>query len=73
MSQKISTASHPLVNPIGAPVMAGRTFGQFIEACRALGVTNDMDLASIEYGCARFGSGRMVVEIGEQGIEIREL
>jgi hypothetical protein len=68
-----NTASHPVTNPIGAPTTAGRTFGQFIEACRTLGVTDDMDLASIEYGCARFGSGRMVVEIGDSGIEIREL
>ena len=70
---KISTASHPLVNPIGSPVAAGRTVGQFINALRALGLTDDMGLASIEYGVAQMGSGRLVAEIGDHGIEVREL
>jgi hypothetical protein len=62
-----------LVNPVGAPVSVGSTFGQFIEACRQLGITDDLPLASIEYGVARFGSSRIVVEVGEQGIEVREI
>lgn len=55
-------------------VSAGTTVGEFKQALAQLGVTDDMDLASIEYGVARFGNGCLVVDVDPDGngIEIRE-
>jgi hypothetical protein len=68
-----NASSHPLTEAVGAPRSIGHTFGSFIEACRKAGITDDMELGSIEVGIARFGSGRIVAEIGEAGIEVREI
>lgn len=55
--------------------VAGNTWGSFKEAMAALGVKDDMLLASIEYGVAQDGSGRIVAEVdpdlGE--LEVREV
>lgn len=52
---------------------AGQTFGDFIEACRALGIRDGDPLGSIEYGVAQMGTGRIVFEVNEDGVEIREV
>lgn len=51
---------------------AGYTFGSFIAAVRALGVTDDMPLSSIEFGVAQSGNGCITVDIEQGAIEIRE-
>lgn len=51
---------------------AGHTFGSFLAAVRALGVTDDMPLSSIEFGVAQTGTGCITVDIDQGAIEIRE-
>lgn len=55
--------------------VAGNTWGSFKAAMEALGVKDDMLLASIEFGVAQDGTGRIVAEIdpdlGE--LEVREV
>ena len=51
-------------------IPGGQTIGSFIEALRTFG--EDTLLASIEYGIAQDGNGRIVAELTEQGLEIRE-
>lgn len=53
-------------------VDAGRTFGDFIAGARRLGVTDDMPLSMIEYGCSQYGNGNVTVDTNEDGIELRE-
>lgn len=53
-------------------VDAGQTVGDFIAALRQLGITDDMPLASIEYGIRKIGSGRVTVDVEHDGLEIRE-
>jgi len=55
-----------------AGVPAGQTWGEFKEAMRHLGVSDDMPLASIEYGVSQVGNGRLVIDTEPHGIEIRE-
>ena len=54
----------------GVPV--GSTFGDFIAACRALGIRDDMLLASCEFGIAQTGNGYLTVDVAADGIELRE-
>ena len=63
----------PVVEAIGAPVSAGVTWGHFKQAVERLGVTDGQPLASIEFGVAQLGSGRIVAEVARDGVEIREL
>ena len=51
-------------------VPAGNTVGSFIDALRTFG--EDTRLASIEFGIALGGNGRLVVDMTDEGIEIRE-
>ena len=73
MAASIAHSSHPLTEAVGAPKPAGHTFGSFVEACRKLGITDEMELASVEYGIAQLASGRLVAEVGPDGIEVREI
>jgi hypothetical protein len=66
----VSDLSASLVARRGVP--AGLTYGDFKEAMRQLGVTDDMPLASIEYGCSRYGNGRLTLDTASDGVEIRE-
>jgi len=52
---------------------AGVTFGDFVAACKAAGMTKHTELASIEYGIAQYGSGRIRVEQTDDGVEVREV
>lgn len=53
---------------------AGLTFGDFVRACRSLGVADSDPLDSIEYGIAQMGSGVIAVERPSGiGVEIREV
>jgi hypothetical protein len=52
---------------------AGSTFGDFILACRQLGIRDSDPLGSIEYGIAQIGTGRVITDRDEFGaVEIRE-
>ena len=51
---------------------AGRTWGSFKQAMEGLGITEDMPLASIEFGVSQYGNGRIVVDVNEDGLEVRE-
>ncbi len=51
---------------------AGVTFGDFIAACKAAGMSTHTDLASIEFGIAQYGSGRIRVDFTDKGAEVRE-
>ena len=53
-------------------VPAGLTWGQFKAAMTLLGVADDDRVASIEYGCAQCGTGKLVRDDAPDGIEIRE-
>lgn len=53
-------------------VPAGLTWGDFKEAMRHLGVSDDMPMASIEYGVSRYGNGRLTIDTASDGVEIRE-
>jgi hypothetical protein len=52
--------------------VAGSTWGDFKAAMARAGITDDMPLASIEYGIRRQSTGRITVDVDEGGIEIRE-
>jgi len=54
-------------------VPAGLTWGQFKAAMVLLDVKDSDRLASIEYGCAQTGTGRVVRDDAPDGIEIREV
>ena len=54
-------------------VPAGVTWGAFKAAMDTLGVDDADFLASIEYGCKQYGSGRIVRDDAPFGIEIREV
>jgi len=51
-------------------IPAGTSIGDFVEALLQCG--RDQPLASIEYGISSWGTGRLIVDVTEQGIEIRE-
>jgi len=53
-------------------VPAGTTVGDFKDALRQLGVTDDMPLSSIEYGVSQWGNGSLTLDTDESGVEIRE-
>ena len=59
----------------GRAKSAGRTFGEFIAACRALGIGDETPLAFIEYGVKQGGLGAIEVCPDEDplGIGVREL
>ena len=56
----------------GGSVQAGMTWGTFKAAVKALGVADADRIASIEFGCKQYGSGRIVRDDAPDGIEIRE-
>lgn len=54
----------------GVPV--GVTWASFKAAMTILGVEDEDRIASIEFGCKQFGSGRIVRDDAIDGIEVRE-
>jgi hypothetical protein len=54
-------------------VYAGRTFGDFLKACRALGVTDDTDLRSLDFGNTEFGSGYLLADDIDGAVRLREM
>lgn len=53
---------------------AGSTWGDFKRAVERLGIADDTPLASIEYGCSQFPTGRLCVELDDHGYaELREV
>lgn len=53
---------------------AGRTFGDFVRACYALGVRDTDPLDSIEYGVSKLGRGVIQAErVAGGAVEIGEL
>lgn len=65
--------AHMVRNPLQV-AYCNRTFGEFIKACRDIGIHDDDPLSMIEYGCSQLGSGFICKERDEDdGIEIREV
>jgi len=54
---------------------AGLTWGDFKDAVQSLGVTDRTPLASIEYGIAQLGTGRIEADYDDEptSVEIREV
>lgn len=54
---------------------AGVTFGQFVQAVKALGIQDNTPLAFIEYGVAQTGTGYLIRDDDEdpRGVGVREL
>lgn len=53
-------------------ISAGLTWREFQAAMTLLGVGPEDRIASIEFGCTQFGTGRLMREDAPDGIEIRE-
>lgn len=57
----------------GGAVGMGLTFGDFIDACRRLGIKDSDALSSIEIGISQFGGGYITRDPDADGVEIREV
>jgi hypothetical protein len=52
---------------------AGVTLAQFYDACLKAGATPQTPLRSIEYGVCQGGTGRIVIEFEDEGIDVKEI
>lgn len=53
-------------------VAAGSTFGEFLAACRRMGIRDEDKLASIEFGVSAYGNGWITRDDDIDGISVRE-
>jgi hypothetical protein len=52
---------------------AGVTLAQFYDACLKAGATPQTPLRSIEYGVMVGGTGRIVIEFEDEGMDVKEI
>jgi hypothetical protein len=52
---------------------AGTTLGEFVNACLLAGANLTSPLRSIEYGVMVGGTGRIVIEFEDEGMDVKEI